>query len=268
MTVKHAALSAALVGLGLAAPPARVVAGESIATFSDDWAEAPSAVYARMGAVACKRELVRRGIGFTEVRDARGVLAPVRIPAGLAGVRFRTALPPDKGATSPWEVFDCRLVLALHDFASILRAHGIDDVLIFSAWRPARAPAATKPKRGRKKARHRRPVEARRHPAALAVDVQRFGKRVPGALEADRAVARTWLDVERDFHGRIGAETCGPSAPPPDPPTPEALEMRALVCEAAAARMFTSMLTPNYDAAHRNHLHLEVTPKVRWRIVR
>jgi hypothetical protein len=76
------------------------------------------------------------------------------------------------------------------------------------------------------------------------------------------------LDVKKQFGGRIGSVTCGPKARPPSPATDDAKELRAIVCEIAAARIFTSILTPNYDRPHFNHIHLDLTPRVKWRIVR
>jgi hypothetical protein len=258
---------------------------KSKVVFSDDWREAPSAKYGAMDAARCRAELAIRKIRFTPVPEAPGVLAPVRIPEGVGGVRFHTLLPEKKRRSSPWEVFDCRLVLALHDFSSILRAHRIDDVVIFSAWRP---PPKSWPE----------DKLGRRHPGALAVDIMRMRQQpeekaekkangpargdAPAANKAKTTKAKptdeeptdetpsepVWIDVKKDFHGRIGDRTCGPKGRGPRRKTPESEELRAIVCEAAGKRIFTSMLTPNYDRHHHDHLHLEVTPKVKWRMVR
>ena len=75
------------------------------------------------------------------------------------------------------------------------------------------------------------------------------------------------LDVEHDFHGRIGAPPCGPGAGPV-PATVEAMELRQIVCEAAEAKLFNVALTPDYNWAHRNHFHLEVAAGVRWSVIR
>jgi hypothetical protein len=72
------------------------------------------------------------------------------------------------------------------------------------------------------------------------------------------------LAVERDFHGRIGAPTCGPAGATPRPLTAEAMELRKIVCDAAEAKLFNVELTPDFNWAHRNHLHLEVTAGVNW----
>ena len=95
------------------------------------------------------------------------------------------------------------------------------------------------------------------------MDARRFGKRSAGPDGS-----KVWLDVERDFHGTLGPPPCGPGAAPPSPSPPEARELRSIACEAADQHLFTSILTPSYDRAHRNHFHLELTPAVRWYLVR
>jgi hypothetical protein len=90
-----------------------------------------------------------------------------------------------------------------------------------------------------------------RHPAGLAIDAAMFHKR-----------DGRWLSVQRDFHGRVGAKTCGEGVPVPE--NPDARELRALVCESSALGLFTYVLTPDYNAAHADHFHMEVKPGVRW----
>lgn len=211
-----------------------------------DFSSAPSYRYANLARGACFDELAARKIVFRRVDEAPGVLAPVRIPSGVGGVRYRTGLPPEKARTSPFEVFDCRLVLALDDLSAILRPHGIDDVIIFSGWRP---PGKTWPK----------DKAARRHPGGLAVDVKTLRSTVDPELR---------LEVEDDYGGKIDAPSCGPSAVAPEEPSSRTVLLRELVCEIVASRVFTSVLTPNHDEAHRNHLHLDLATDVTWRIVR
>ena len=94
----------------------------------------------------------------------------------------------------------------------------------------------------------------------------KFGKRHPGGLAIDvRELKRDSgppLVVERDWKGRIGAAVCGERAP--EAASEAARELRAIICSAADARIFHSMLTPNYDRPHYNHFHLELTPGVSW----
>jgi hypothetical protein len=171
----------------------------------------------------------------------------VRLAGPIGGVTYRTDAPAWERASSPAEVFDCRLVLALSDWSKVLTAHGIDEVRIASAWRPSKG-----------RARGDRP--AKRHGGALAVDVLRFGKRpAPGET------SRRWLSVAADFHGRIGASVCAAEAREKLPEA--ARELRVLACEAHTRKTFTSVLTPSYDRAHRDHFHLEIRPSVTWSLL-
>jgi hypothetical protein len=85
-----------------------------------------------------------------------------------------------------------------------------------------------------------------RHPAALAMDIWKL-----------RANGR-WLVIQSDYHGRIDATTCGDGAEAPDPDTEAARELRAIACEAGAAKIFHSILTPNHDEPHNDHFHVDI----------
>jgi len=207
-----------------------------------DAAKTPAVRYAALGQGTCEAELRRRRIPFSRVDSARGVLAPVRLRGPVSGVVYRSQVAERSRATSPYEIFDCRLVLALDDLSRLLQKMDVVEVIHYSAYRPP-------PRRGWVPGRL-----GARHSGALALDIGRLVKR-----------DGTALDVEKHFHGRIGARTCGGSGPAPA--TPEALALRSLVCDAAAAHLFNVMLTPNYNWAHRNHFHVEVTSGVRWFIV-
>jgi hypothetical protein len=238
---------AALMGLGIAcAAPASRAGFDSRAFLPTPPAAGalpPAERYASLDRPACEAELARRGVPFARVDGARGVLAPVRLQGPLHGVTYRSNLPEAQRETSPWEIVDCRLALALDDFAAQLQAHDVVEVVHYSIYRPpsSRWPSSK---------------IASRHPGALAIDAATFVKRDGSPLS-----------VERDFHGRIGARTCERNDGGPRPATPEALELRQIVCDAAGARLFNVELTPDYNRAHRNHFHLEVTAGVSWFMV-
>jgi hypothetical protein len=216
------------------------------------WASAPSHRYASMSRASCLVELRRLGVRFREAGPARGVLAPIRLEGALGGVHWHTELPAAERASSPHELLDCRLALALFELGPTLNARGIDEAVVHSFWRP---PLASWPL-------DRASV---RHPGGLAVDVKRFvrgsarGAASPNARPSDLVIARDWRPA-------IGTPPCAVGVRV-DPPTTEASELRSLYCEIADERRFTSMLSPNYDRAHHDHLHLELRPDVRWRIV-
>jgi hypothetical protein len=200
--------------------------------------------YAAMSPASCLAALNERHIPFSREEPKRGVEIPVRLTGRVAGVLYRTDFPDGERGSVPWEVFDCRLVLSLDDFGEILRAHSVAEVRIFSAWRP---PSKSWPMT----------EWARRHEGALAVDVRELRK--------DTGETLNILD---QFHGKLGAAQCTLDAPAPSPDTPEARELHEIVCAAADAHIFNSILTPNYNPPHKNHFHLEVTPEVDWFMLR
>jgi hypothetical protein len=154
---------------------------------------------------------------------------------------FRSDASDRVRPTSPYEVADCRLVLALDDFAQILSSHDIVEVRHYSMYRPPKSRSDGE--------------IGKRHGGALAIDAGRF---------IDKS--GTVLDVDRDFHGAIGARTCGDGAAP-RPATAAALTLRAILCETVESRLFNVVLTPNYNRPHKNHFHLEVTAGAAWFLV-
>lgn len=211
--------------------------------FQEAFEEQPATRYARLGREGCLAELRARKVRFSTLAVAPGVLAPVRLEGPLRGVDFGTAapLPARRGGSA--DVMDCRLVLAADDWARDLAAAGVTRVVLASAWRPAKTPpgaaAASAPKT--------------RHEGALALDVLR--------LEG-----RERLDVKTDF---------GPTPRRMSPCAADAVSrlggkskaLRTLVCGAVRAKLFHVALTPAYDRAHDNHVHLEVLPDARGQLV-
>jgi hypothetical protein len=188
----------------------------------------PVLAYIALDRDQCEAQLDARHIEFERAEATPGVLAPVRLTGVLHDVSFHSDAAAATGAHARKELLDCRLALALDDFAASLATRDIVDVRWESAYRPESELGCTRKYRGQQ------------HCAALAVDVVSFGKR-----DGSRLV------VERDFHGKIGALTCGTHARPRN-------ELWDIACS-AAGQQFQVVLTPNWNADHRNHFHLELT---------
>ena len=186
-----------------------------------------------MSSATCRSELKSRGLAFQPAGGpALGIAAPLRITGPLQGVRFVTP-----GKRSVFGKLDCRLALVLDDMARILQAHGVVEVRIDNMYRPrARLPRAGK----------RRRLKPSQHSYGLAADVVAF----------QLAGGRT-LDVERDWHGTLGSLVCGPDATLLEP-NAEAVLLRNVICAIAGARLFNHILTPSYDEAHRDHVHMDI----------
>jgi hypothetical protein len=200
-------------------------------------------LYAAADQAACESELTRRGVPFVRAEPTDGVRIPERLRGPLHGVLIQSGASQAVRERAAMEVFDCRLVLALDDFAAMASQRGITLMLHYSAYRSKSAYGCTAKYPGLQ------------HCGALAVDIGVF-KLKDGS---------TW-NVQRDFAGQVGAATCGPTARPPAA-TPASIGLHALVCDAADRGLFNVILTPNHNAEHFNHFHVEVTPDAGWMLI-
>jgi hypothetical protein len=166
--------------------------------------------------------------------SAPGVRSPLRLRSDIGGVAITPRRP-----SRVHEIIDCRLALRLLAWAPKLRRAGVFRLEHYSIYRPgARTP--------------RRRVSGHAH--ALAIDAARFHL-VTGAVVD---VLSDWEDRERGEDPCLGR---------PDEAWPSRL-LRGVVCDAVAQGLFDVVLTPHHDAAHGNHLHLELKPDVDWTYVR
>jgi hypothetical protein len=196
--------------------------------------------YAGTTSEDCLAELARRKFPFKLEPPTKQVDTPIRFTGPIRGVEFKltTRAEKDPDKTSPSAVADCRLALAIDDFAKVLRKHKVKKVEYLSMYR----------KRG---VGFIRP--GKRHPAGLAIDVATL------TTDDDKTYS-----VYRDWHGRVGSKTCGDGARPPTKDTPGSRLMRGVICDLVDVGSFNLVLTPHYDWGHRDHFHLEVRTGIRW----
>jgi hypothetical protein len=198
--------------------------------------------YANLAEEDALAELARRRIDWVPAMPpVPGVRTPIRLTGGLRGVAVHSSLPPAERAGSPFEILDARLALALDDFCALLARHDVVELVHYTMYRPPTEPKAD----GQKQIRH---------PAGLAIDV--------GAL---RKHDGTWLAVGPHWPSNIGAKTCGDGAL--EHWKREARELASIVCETKDLRIFHFALTPDFNADHADHVHLEIKPGAHWFIV-
>jgi hypothetical protein len=200
-------------------------------------------LYANLSDEQALAELTRRNIPFVTARAPMpGVRTPIRLTGPLHGVTIRSTLPPAQRRTTFFEILDARLAIALDDFCALLARHDVVELVHFTMYRP---PGELPPNFGE-------PLT--RHPGGLAIDLGALRKRDGNLL----AVGPHWPS-------NIGAKTCGDGA--------EQLwerpgrELLSIVCEASDEGLFHYILTPRFDSAHGDHLHLEIKPETRWFLV-
>ena len=181
----------------------------------------------------CARILRHHGVAFAAVDgDVPGVDVPIRLTGPINGVIVARHRQQD-----PDDVIDCRLAAALLVWSRALRDAGVWRVEHYSVYRA-----------GSRVAGSRRPSG---HAGALAIDAAKLYLMDGRVLD----VLETWRDRRR---GRLSCERASPGSS-----DDEAL-LRGLVCDAIASDVFQVVLTPHHNAAHENHIHLEVVPGVDW----
>lgn len=198
--------------------------------------------YANMTNEQVLEELNRREIPYTQVESVAGVRLPIRLTGRLHGVWIHSVLPAEQRKTTPFEVLDGRLALALDDFCEILEAHGFVEVVHFTMYRP--------PHKGPAREGH----YLHRHPGGMAIDLGAMKKRTGH-----------WIAVGPHWPSEIGAKSCGESSR--ELSGRRGRELSSVACEAADLRLFHYMLTPHFDDAHADHLHLEIKVGVKWFLV-
>jgi len=238
---KFMALAAAAVVAVLSMATGVAEGGSRFVTEPPDAESSRAYRYATLGSEDCLAALKKREVPFKEVEPTRGVETPVRLTGPLHGVRFRTVTaqgPEDKDHRT---IADCRLVLALDDLAQVLHRHDVVEAEYYSMYR-RRGLGWVKP--------------GKRHPGGRAID-----------LVTLRLSDGTAYSVRNDFHGGVGAQTCGDKATKPRKDTPGAQLWRSVVCEMDRMRSFNLLLTPNHDWGHRDHLHMEVRSGIKWFLI-
>jgi hypothetical protein len=186
---------------------------------------------------------------FAFADPADGIATPLRVAGPLGAVALR--VPPK---SVPFGLLDCRLALLLLELTPTLERHGVRALRVDNFYRPG---ARLGGRHGKKKSQHS---------YGLAIDLPELTMDVPddGEDEPVRVL------VKDDFRGARGEPPCGPDARlhlPEDATVAErarARALRELTCELARGGWFHHVITPNNDAAHEDHLHLDLQRGGRW----
>jgi hypothetical protein len=190
---------------------------------------AAGARYGALTSTQCFAELSRRGIAHRGVSHAPGVEIPIRLGGPLRGVEIIAAGAGRVGTNAPHDILDCRLALALDDFAAVVSARGIVRVNHMSMYRKG----ATVAGKG----------TPSQHAVGLAIDI--------GSL---RSASGTLYTVQRDWGTARGSPPC----PGPGLESPAAAMLRDVVCSSIRNDVFNTYITPNHNAAHDNHFHFDL----------
>ncbi len=191
---------------------------------------------ANLDAATCYALLSHHDILFTQLESevAPQVEMPVRLIGPVAGITIKG---PQSGEAS---ILDCRLVVAILAWSDTLRTAHVHTLEHFSVYRAHAVVATTGKMSG--------------HARGQAMDLS--------TIELDDGTKLNVLE-----HWQTRRRGTAPCEDYPNEPQDSQL-WRRLVCDAAVRDLFQVVLTPHYDKAHANHVHLEVVPHVDWSYVR
>ncbi|HJL19466.1 MAG TPA: extensin family protein [Sandaracinaceae bacterium LLY-WYZ-13_1] len=180
---------------------------------------------------SCHAMLDGLGLDWSEASATRGIADPVRVQPVINGVAFRYVSRDEPTAM----LMDCELALRLHALSQILVPYGIDEVIHIGIYN-YRCIGGGDPDSGT--------CTPSQHAYARAIDLHAFG--LEGSDET-YSTETDWVITSRGDDCPI--ESFGSKD--------EAL--KALACAMWSERIFQIVLTPNYNAAHRNHFHVDLT---------
>lgn len=179
---------------------------------------------------SCHGILDALGIEWAAASATRGIADPVRVQPIINGVRFRYFANSEPTAM----LMDCELGPRLHALADLLAAYGIDEVIHMGIYN-YRYIGGGDPDSGT--------CTPSQHAQARAIDLHAFGL----------ATSDETYSTETDWVITSG-EGC-----PFESSSEKDRVLKEIACAMWSERLFNIVLTPNYNSAHRNHFHVDLT---------
>jgi hypothetical protein len=173
----------------------------------------------------CYALLTRIGMVYTRAGPSMGIVDPVTVSMPINGVNFH-GISYDSAARPL--LMDCRLAVALWHLTTALRTRWNVTDLVHLGIYNYRVIAGT--------------TTLSQHSYATAIDLADF-----------RTADGTTHSVARDFTMN-GQPTC-----PPRTTSARDRLLKEVACWMYDSRVFHTILTPNYNDAHRDHFHCDLT---------
>lgn len=179
----------------------------------------------------CHAMLDALGLDWAPIGATRGIADPVRVQPLIGGVRYRYV----SNETPTAMTMDCELAPRLHHLSRIVQRYGIDEIIHIGIYN-YRCIGGGDPDSGT--------CTPSMHAQARAIDIWGLGL---ADSDVEYALERDWIIT--------GGDTC------PGTPANEADRvLHEVACAMWSEGTFQIVLTPNYNAAHRNHFHVDMTP--------
>jgi hypothetical protein len=182
----------------------------------------------------CRAWLDLYQLDYASAAPSQGVEDPLTVRTPINGMAYRYV-----SNTSPraqFNVMHCELARSLARAAPILRSHGIVEVADIGVYNYRCIGGGTPPDC---------PQGISEHAYARAIDIAGF----TDSTGAYASVNDDWV-IDPSTERTCSAAT---------EPGADAF-LHQVICELKAAGVWNIVLTPNYNSAHRNHFHVDLTP--------
>ncbi len=193
----------------------------------------------------CLEKLTTLGVPW-KATAARGVVDAVFVKDRINGVLFAL----EETTTPASDPMACEFVLALHHFADFLKTLNIDHVGTLGSYcyRCCCAWSTTNDCRGLN--------DPEPMCGANGYSNHSWGRAIDVRYVYTKAGKRYDINDPKTFvmNTSTTSSTCTAAATQ----TGDSKFLYDLVCGAAQAQVFSTLLTPNFNSAHRNHFHLDI----------
>ena len=181
------------------------------------------------GGARCLALLRRHKVPFKKAKKLGHIGTPIELTGSIGGIQLRSKW---KKKGNP--VMDCILAKSLLMAAPVLRKHKVKTLTYSSVYR-----------------RPRRRYHPSRHSYGLAIDVRDITFTDGMTLN----VQKDWRKAYGRPNSCVGRHT-----------TDDSVRMRRIICDLEERNVFRRILTPDSDAAHRDHFHISAgKPGEKWR---
>jgi len=227
-------------------PPTLSVPDAAVPPAPEADAEPPPEPVDAAPALPCLEDLTARNVPYTKT-TTRGIVDAILVPVPINGVTFAIETG-DKPTTQPMA---CEFVRTLFAFAEVLKSKGIRKVGTLGSYcyRCCCAYSTTNFCRG--------PSDPEPDCSANGYSNHSFGRAVDVrylTYDDGRVVD---INKDTDFKATAGG-TCTAAR---TSQTGASKLLYDLVCEVAEKKIFSTILTPNYNSDHRNHWHMDTGQK-------
>lgn len=205
-------------------------------------AEPPPVEVDAAPALPCLEDLTARNVPYVKT-TARGIVDAITVAAPINGVTF-TNETSDKPTAQPMA---CEFVRTLFAFAEVLKSKGIHKVGTLGSYcyRCCCSYSATNFCRGA--------TDPEPDCSANGYSNHSFGRAVDVRYVTFDDGRMFDINKDSDFKITTGG-TCGAARASQ---TGISKTLYDIVCETAEKKIFSTVLTPNYNSDHRNHWHMD-----------